>query len=165
MELTWIGCGEITDVVVVLWWLVWVGTTVKPPSNGHFGTNINSSGFSPVLFKRSQSYYIDRGIKFGDLVFLSIVEMYIIFCPFIGGFCLRGSTVITQLTCVCHTHQSTTCSFYLWQLVKMSTIEWLKGFPFLYSINTRRFESLATTVLIKSRWCLLHCWSYTKHNW
>ena len=22
--------------------------TVKPPSNGHFGTNINSNGFSPV---------------------------------------------------------------------------------------------------------------------
>ena len=30
-----------------------------------------------VLFKRFQSYYIDRGIKFGDLV-LSIVERCII---------------------------------------------------------------------------------------
>ena len=47
-------------------------------NNGHFGTNINSSGLSPVyievvLFKRFQSHYIDRGIKCGDLV-LSIVE-------------------------------------------------------------------------------------------
>ena len=47
-----------------------------------------------VLFKRFQSHYIDRGIKFGDLV-LFIVERYniIIHCPFIGGSSLRGSTV------------------------------------------------------------------------
>ena len=35
-----------------------------------------------VLFKRFQSHYIDRGIKIGDLV-LSIVERYLIQCPFI----------------------------------------------------------------------------------
>ena len=34
-----------------------------------------------VLFKRFQSHYIDRGIKFGDLV-LSIVERYLRRCPF-----------------------------------------------------------------------------------
>ena len=45
-----------------------------------------------VIFKRTQSHYIDRGIKFGDLV-LFIVERYIIHCPFIGGSYLRGSTV------------------------------------------------------------------------
>ena len=32
------------------------------------------------------------GIKFGDLV-LSIVERYLIQCPFLGGSSLRGSTV------------------------------------------------------------------------
>ena len=41
-----------------------------------------------VLLKRFQSHYIDRGIKFGDLV-LFIVERYIIHCPFIGGSSLR----------------------------------------------------------------------------
>ena len=46
-----------------------------------------------VLFKRFQSHYIDRGIKFEDLV-LSIVERYLIQCPFIGGSSVRGSTVI-----------------------------------------------------------------------
>ena len=65
---------------------------MKPLSNGHFETNINSSGLCPVevvLVKRFQSHYIDRGIKFGGLV-LSIVEWY---HPFIGGSSLRGSTV------------------------------------------------------------------------
>ena len=46
-----------------------------------------------VLFKWFQSHYIDReGDKFGDLV-VSIVERYIIQCPFLGGSSLRGSTV------------------------------------------------------------------------
>ena len=54
-------------------------------------------GTEVVLFKRFQLHYIDRGIKFGDLV-LSIVERYIIHCPFIGGSSLRGSTVCA---CVC----------------------------------------------------------------
>ena len=46
-----------------------------------------------VLFKRFQSHYIDReGIKFGDLV-LSIVERYLIQCPFLGVSVKRGSTV------------------------------------------------------------------------
>ena len=36
------------------------------------------------------------GIKFGDLV-LSILERYIIHCPFIGGSSLRGSTVVNYL--------------------------------------------------------------------
>ena len=44
-----------------------------------------------VLFKRLQSHYIDRGVKIWDLV-LSIVERYLIQCPFIGGSSLRGST-------------------------------------------------------------------------
>ena len=52
----------------------------------------------PLSFKRFQSYYIDRGdVKFGDLV-LSIVERYLIQCPFLGGFYLRGSTVVISIT-------------------------------------------------------------------
>ena len=43
-------------------------------------------------FKRFQSHYIDRGDKFGDLI-LSIVERYLIQCPFLGGSYLRDSTV------------------------------------------------------------------------
>ena len=42
-----------------------------------------------VLFK---SFKLIGGIKFVDLV-LSIVERYIIQCPFIGGSSLRGSTI------------------------------------------------------------------------
>ena len=46
-----------------------------------------------VLFKRFQSHNIlIGGIKFGGLV-LSIVERYLIQCPFIGGSSLRDSTV------------------------------------------------------------------------
>ena len=67
--------------------------TVESLNKGHFGTNINSSGLSPVQrlssFKRFQSHYM---IKFGDLV-LSIVERYLIQCPFLGGSYLRDSTV------------------------------------------------------------------------
>ena len=41
-----------------------IGTTVEPPRKGHFGTNINSSGLSPLWrlssSKRFQSHYIDR---------------------------------------------------------------------------------------------------------
>ena len=69
--------------------------TVKPPSNRHFGTNINKwilPCIEVVLIKRFRSHYIDRRINFGYLV-LSIVERYIIQCPFIGGYSLRGSTV------------------------------------------------------------------------
>ena len=63
-----------------------VNITVKPPSNGHFGT-YKIKWILPcievVLFKRFQLHYIDRGDKIGGLV-LSIVERYIIHCPFIG---------------------------------------------------------------------------------
>ena len=52
-----------------------------------------------VLFKRFQSHYIDRGIKFGDLV-LFIVERYIMHCPFIGESSLRGSTVFILKNCL-----------------------------------------------------------------
>ena len=41
---------------------------------------------------RFQSHYIDRGIKFGDLV-LSIMERYLIQCPFLGVSVKRDSTV------------------------------------------------------------------------
>ena len=62
---------------------------MESPNKGHFGTNINSSGLSPVQrlssIKRFQSHYIDRGgIKFGDLV-LSIVERYFNSVPFSEG--------------------------------------------------------------------------------
>ena len=45
-----------------------------------------------VLFKRFKSHYIDRGIKFGDLV-LSILERYLIQCPFLGVSVKRDFTV------------------------------------------------------------------------
>ena len=90
--------------------------TVKTPSNRHFGTNINKwilPCIEVVLFKRFQSHYIDRGIKFGDLV-LSIVKRYIIHCPYIGGYILRGSTVQEQKRSV---FSNTSCivfnAFYL----------------------------------------------------
>ena len=71
-------------------------STVESLNNGHFGTNINSSGLSlcieVVLFKRFQSHYIDRGIKFGNLV-SSIVERYLIQYPFLGVSVKRDSTV------------------------------------------------------------------------
>ena len=57
-------------------------------NNGHFGTNIYSSVFSPIQRlscsrDSNRISYSDRGIKFGDLV-LSIVERYLIQCPFLG---------------------------------------------------------------------------------
>ena len=45
-----------------------------------------------VLLKRFQLHYINRGIKLGDFV-LSIVERYLILCPFLGGSSLIDSTV------------------------------------------------------------------------
>ena len=47
-----------------------------------------------VLFKRFQLHYIDTcmGMKFGDLV-LSIVERYLMQCPFLGVSVKRDSTV------------------------------------------------------------------------
>ena len=54
-----------------------------------------------VLFKRFQSHYIDRGDKICDLV-LSIVERYIIHCPFIGRSSLRGSTVDSVVSILYH---------------------------------------------------------------
>ena len=69
---------------------------MKPLSNGHFGTNINSSRLSPVKrlssLRGSNHIILIGEIKFGYLV-LSIVERYLIQCPFIGGSSLRGSTV------------------------------------------------------------------------
>ena len=67
-----------TGIVCVQWNLM---------NNGHFGTNIN------VLFKRFQSHYIDRGDEIWDLV-LSIVERYLIQCPFLGVSVKRDSTVL-----------------------------------------------------------------------
>ena len=46
-----------------------------------------------VLFMRFQLHYIDRVIKFGDLV-LSIVERYLIQCPFLGVSVKRDSIVL-----------------------------------------------------------------------
>ena len=46
-----------------------------------------------VLFKRFQSHYIDRGDKIGDLV-SSIVERYLIQCPFLGGSFLRAVDIL-----------------------------------------------------------------------
>ena len=47
-------------------------------------------------FKRFQSHYIlIGGIKFGDLV-LSIVERYLIQCPFLRGSYLRDSTLLSE---------------------------------------------------------------------
>ena len=65
-------------------------------NNRHFGTNINSSALSPVQ-RLSSLRYSNRiiligGIKFGDLV-LSIVERYLIQCPFLGVSSLRGSSL------------------------------------------------------------------------
>ena len=44
--------------------IIYLSYTVEPPRKGHFGTNINSSGLSPLerlsSFKRFQSHYIDR---------------------------------------------------------------------------------------------------------
>ena len=51
-----------------------------------------------VLFKRFQLHYIDRGIKFGDLV-LSNVERYLIQCPFLGVSVKRDSTVYAKIFC------------------------------------------------------------------
>ena len=38
--------------------------------------------------------------KFGDLV-LSIVERYLIQCPFLGGSSLKGSTIVPVTSCSC----------------------------------------------------------------
>ena len=76
-------------------------STVECPNKGHFETNIDSIGFSPLLssFKRFQSHYIDRGIIFGDLV-LSIVERYLIQCAFLGWSYLRYSNVVLKFVVV-----------------------------------------------------------------
>ena len=57
-------------------------------NNGHFGTNINSGGLSPVIILIGGG-----GIKFGNLV-LSIVERYLIQGPFLGVSVKRDSTVL-----------------------------------------------------------------------
>ena len=66
-------------------------------SNGHFGTHIKFKWIHPsievVRFKRFQSHYIDRGDKIWGFS-LSIVEIYIIHCPFIGESSLRDSSVV-----------------------------------------------------------------------
>ena len=80
--------------------------TLEPLSNGHFG-KYTFKWFVPcievVRFKRFQSHYIDtdRGDKFGGLV-LSVVERYLMQCPFLGasslrGSSLRGSTVLLHI--------------------------------------------------------------------
>ena len=46
----------------------------------------------PLLRGSNRIILIGRD-KFGDLV-LSIVERYLILCPFLGGSSLRGSTVV-----------------------------------------------------------------------
>ena len=70
--------------------------TVESPNKGQFGTNINSSGLSPVQrlssLRDSNRIILIGGIKFGDLV-LSIVERHLIQYPFLGGPYLRDSTV------------------------------------------------------------------------
>ena len=47
------------------------------------------------LLRDSNRIILIGGIKFGDLV-LSIVERYLIQCPFLGGSFLRDSTVCTK---------------------------------------------------------------------
>ena len=69
-------------------------TSVEPPRKGHFGTNINSSGYRGCPLLRGSNRI------FGDLV-LSIVERYLIQCPFLGGSSLRGSTVVSVTSCSC----------------------------------------------------------------
>ena len=54
---------------------------MKPPSNGHFWTNINSNGFPPVyievVLKRFQLHYIDRaGDKIWGFIFVHCGEEY-----------------------------------------------------------------------------------------
>ena len=51
----------------------------------------------PLLRGSNRIILIGRD-KFGDLV-LSIVERYLIQCPFLGGSSLRGSTVIQSMFC------------------------------------------------------------------
>ena len=73
--------------------------TASPP-NYWFDTHhlvlatlsVNSSGLSSL--RGSNHIKLTGGIKFGDLV-LSIVERYLIQCPYIGGSSMRGSTVVT----------------------------------------------------------------------
>ena len=78
---------------------------MEPLSNEHFGTNINSSGLSPVerlsSLRGSNHIVLKGGIKFGDLV-LFFVERYLIQCPFFGGSSLRGSTVVQLMSCTQH---------------------------------------------------------------
>ena len=74
-------------------------TTVKSLNNCHIGNKYKFKWFvhriEVVYFKRSQSHYIDRGLKFGDLVFY-IVERYLIQCPFLGVSVKRDSTVTAK---------------------------------------------------------------------
>ena len=69
-------------------------------NNGHFGTNINSSGLSPVeglsSLRDSNRIILIGGIKFGDLV-LSIVERYLIQCPFLGVRFYCTSIILTVI--------------------------------------------------------------------
>ena len=72
---------------------------MEPLSSGHLGTNINSSSLSTVerlSTLRGSIHIILIGVKFGDLV-LSIVESYLIQCPFFGRSSLRGSTVFIYI--------------------------------------------------------------------
>ena len=77
-----------------------IASTVESPNFGIKDTwdQYKFKWFVPcieiVLFKRFQSHYMIGGIKFGDLV-LSIVERYLIQCPFLGGSYLRDSNVYT----------------------------------------------------------------------
>ena len=72
---------------------------MESPNKGHFGTNINSSGLSTVLYREcpllrdSNCIILIGGLNFGDLV-LSIVERDLIQCPLFGVSVKRDSTVI-----------------------------------------------------------------------
>ena len=84
-------------------------TTVESLNNGHIGNKYKFKWFvhriEVVYFKRFQSHYIDRGLKFGDLV-LSIVERYLIQCPFLGVSVKRDSTVTDAFPKYGHIHIS-----------------------------------------------------------
>ena len=77
----------ISKVIASLLLILYILYAVESLNNGHFGTNINSS-VCPLyrgcpLLRDSNRIILIGGIKFGDLV-LSVVERYLIQCPFLG---------------------------------------------------------------------------------
>ena len=80
--------------------LDWVSCmyTVEPPNKGHIGVNVNSLVLSFVeRLSSSQRLQIYRESEYLGPRAVTLVERFIVDCPYLGGSLIRYSTVYIQL--------------------------------------------------------------------